>query len=245
MKIFEVFLFVCFASVLLAQKPTLAIGIHTHSSFSEISEGNRDDPPGHLRDNTAEISVTYYRSNKWLFKGGLGSGNRSANMIVYRSSSGGSTGLGLGQLAVGTVTRDVGLMVESVSNLADGNSYASNSQLIYSGNILEVRAGVERLIAGSWKGRFILSGSLTLRRTQISDIDIESAAVWETRSIERELLDPLHRVDVGFHMYVRPINSFPILINSSLYIFSHGNSGVSFYKNNRRVGLNLGIMAQF
>ncbi|HKK63302.1 MAG TPA: hypothetical protein VJ951_12130 [Bacteroidales bacterium] len=244
MKIFKVFLFVVFANVLVAQKPHLAIAVQTHNSFSQIAESNRDDPPGSLTENTVEINISYYRSDKWLFKGGLGSGNRSANMKIYRSSSRGSSGFGLFQLAVGTVTRDVGLMAESVSNLAGGNSSGSSRQLIYSGNIWELTAGVERLLVGSWDGRFSLSGSATFRRTQISDINIESSAVWATRDIDRELMDPLHRVDAGLHMYLRPIKDFPVLINTSMYIFSLGNSGVSMYENKTRIGLNLGLAVQ-
>ena len=244
MRSFIVFFLMFTNSILFSQMPNFALSVETHHSSSKIVESDKDDPYGDLKERTVEINFSFYRSEKWLLKAGMGFGQRTADMKIQRTRSRGSSAFGLFQFAVGTATRDVGVVAESLSNLSS-SSYTRSSRFTYSGKIYELAAGAERILHGSWDEKYFLSVSATLRRTKLNDIDIESSGPWNSIDVKNELSDPVHRLDAGFHLYMRPVQNAPILLNTSLYLFSFGNSGVSMYENKMRIGFNLGLTCQF
>jgi len=240
-----IIIFLLFAStILFSQNPGFALSVNTHHSHSKIVETDKDDPYGDLNERTVEVNFSFYRSEKWLLKAGMGFGNRSADMQVRRERSGGSSLFGLFQLGVGIASRDAGVVLESLSNIPNTGSSRS-SRFTYSGKIYELTAGAERVVYGSWGKKYFCSVSATLRRTQLSNIDLESSGPWNSIDVKNELEDAVHRLDAGFHFYARPVQNTPILLNTSFYLFSFGNSGVSMYENKLRIGLSLGITCQF
>jgi hypothetical protein len=76
-------------------------------------------------------------------------------------------------------------------------------------------------------------------------MEITSEGLWNTYKLERELTKAENRVDVGAHFYLRPIADAPFLINMSLYLASIEKENQPFFERKGRIGLRLGLMAQF
>lgn len=245
-----IFLFVLLiTSGLRAQEKSFAISSYMHVSEASISEeeassSQRSDDPGQLRDNVYGLSFRFSPNQKWIFHGGLASGRRNAEMdIVLRERESGNLFSGVSGYLIGVITRDPALALTSL--LTPGGRYNTDRYTLkYSGRLWEGAIGVERFLFGNWNDRISGSVSATLRRTTLSRIEIESPGVWNEYKLQEELSAASTRLDLGGHLYIRPIARAPVLFTLSLYAAAMEKTPRHIYESSTRVGYSLGLMVQ-